>query len=69
MCDSTGYFAPLLYPMNEIHLHKAIEGYTHRDKYYPGVKEIVKDLTWAVENDIWNISRENYINKGVAKLN
>ena len=68
VCDSTGYFSPLLYPMTIDHLKETNVGYTIKDRYYPGLQEIIEDLKWAKENDVWNISRTNYINNGVAKL-
>lgn len=68
VCDSTGYFSPLLYPMTLDHITQAVNGYTFKDKYYVGLEGIVEDLLWAKENDIWNISRVNYVNNGVAKL-
>lgn len=68
VCDSTGYFAPLIYQMSTVDLAAATDGYTHRDVYYPGVKEIVEDILWAKENDVWNMSRVNYLNGGIVKL-
>jgi hypothetical protein len=46
----------------------AKKGFEHKGKKYPGVDSLIEDLDWAIENDIWNISRENYINNGVVKL-
>jgi len=40
----------------------------HKNREYVGVGELIKDLKWALENNIWNISRENYINEGFVKI-
>lgn len=68
VCDSTGYQAPLIYQLTYDDIDLAFNGYTHRDVQYVGIKEIVKDLNWAKDNDVWNISRKNYLNKGIVKL-
>jgi hypothetical protein len=68
VCDSTNYMSPLLYQMGQEAFMNAEEGFTHKGKTYSGVKSIVADLKWAIENDRWNISRENYLNNGVVKL-
>jgi hypothetical protein len=68
VCDSTGYYSPLFYPMTEELLKDSVNGYTFKDKIYAGLNDIVEDLKWAVENDVWNISRTNYLTNGVAKL-
>lgn len=68
VCDSTNYTAPLIYEMTNIAYNQAEEGFEHKGRKYPGVYSIIADLKWAIENDKWNISRENYINNGVVKL-
>ena len=42
--------------------------YTNPDKLHELPTSIIEDLDWAIENDKWNISKENYINNGVVKL-
>jgi hypothetical protein len=68
VCDSTNYSAPLLYQTTVDSMLAAKKGFTYKGREYPGVKSIIEDLKWALENDKWNISRENYINNGVVKL-
>jgi hypothetical protein len=46
----------------------AYMGFTHNDREYPGVKLLIDELHWAQENDIWNISKTNYVNKGFVKV-
>jgi hypothetical protein len=68
VCDSTNYSAPLLYQTTIDSMLDAKKGFTYKGREYPGVASLIEDLKWAIENDKWNISRENYINNGVVKL-
>jgi hypothetical protein len=68
VCDSTNYYSPLIYTLSGTDMHEAFSGFEHKGRKYPGVKQIIEDLKWAIENDIWNISRENYLNNGVVNI-
>lgn len=68
VCDSTNYIAPLVYQMSDIDITNAASGFEYKGTQYPGVTSLIEDLKWAIENDKWNISRENYLNNGVVKL-
>ena len=68
VCDSTNYSSPLVYAMSDINMQDALNGFEHKGRNYPGVAQLIEDLDWAIENDKWNISKENYINNGVVKL-
>jgi hypothetical protein len=68
VCDSTNYMNPLVYGMSDENMQDADNGFEYKGRQYPGVKQLIEDLKWALENDKWNISRENYINNGVVKL-
>ena len=68
VCDSTNYMNPLIYELNDNDIDDAYFGFNHKGKHYKGVKELIIDLIWAQDNDVWNISRENSINNGVVKL-
>ena len=68
VCDSTNYYNPLIYTLAWEDLQDAYEGFTHKNREYKGVKEIIADLKWALENNIWNISRENSINNGLVNV-
>jgi hypothetical protein len=54
--------------MDDKSFEDASQGFEHKGKKYPGVKKLVEDLKWAIKNDKWNISRENYLNNGLVKL-
>ena len=69
VCDSINYYSPLIYSLTQFDLRNAYEGFEYRGYSYPGVHEIIKNLKWALNNNIWNISRENYENKGIVKFN
>jgi hypothetical protein len=68
VCDSINYFSPLIYTLDENDMIDAEEGFTFNNKKYPGVKRIIADLQWAVENDIWNISRIAYNFNGIINI-
>lgn len=68
VCDSTNYYNPLIYAMDEQDMDEAMYGFEYKGRTYPGVSEIIDDLNWALEFNTWNISRKNSINNGVVKL-
>jgi hypothetical protein len=68
VCDSTNYYNPLVYTLAGEDLHAAYVGFEHKGRKYPGVKQLIEDLRWAIENDKWNISRENYLNNGQVNV-
>jgi hypothetical protein len=68
VCDSTNYANPLVYSMTNESMAKAITGFEYKGREYPGVEQLIGDLKWTLENDIWNISRENHINNGIVNL-
>jgi len=68
VCDSTNYYNPLIYKLSEQDLEDAYSGFTHKSREYKGVGTIIADLKWALENNVWNISRENSITNGLVKI-
>lgn len=68
VCDSANYYSPLIYELDVRDLWKAHDGFDYKHTYYPGVKEIIEDLKFATEYNVWNISRQNYKTKGIVKL-
>jgi hypothetical protein len=68
VCDSTNYMNPLIYAMSDINMVDARAGFEHKGREYPGVAQLIEDLKWALENDKWNISQENYLSNGIVKL-
>ena len=68
VCDSGNHYAPLVYNMAASDLQDAYDGFEHRGKTYPGVRELIIDLSWAMDNDIWNVSWKNYMADGQVNL-
>lgn len=68
VCDSTNYYSPLIYTLGDEDIQKAYDGFTHKNREYPGVKNLIADLKWALENNVWNISAKNYQNNGLVKI-
>ena len=68
VCDSTNYYNPLIYTLDSKDIDDAYYGFEHKGRKYPGVKEIIKDLDWALEEGVWNISRKNHENGGVINI-
>lgn len=68
VCDSTNYYNPLIYKLEYDHLDEAYMGFTHKNREYKGVKDLIQDLKWAIENNVWNISRENYEAGGLVNI-
>jgi len=68
VCDSTNYMSPLIYTLSDKDLEDAYNGFEHKGRTYPGVKSLIEDLQWAIANDTWNISRENYLAGGLVNI-
>lgn len=68
VCDSTNYFSPLVYTLDTEDMINAREGFELRGYKYPGVLEVIDDLKWALENDVWNISRKNHLSGGIVNI-
>ena len=68
VCDSTNYMNPLVYAMTMQSWMAAVNGFEYKGREYPGVKKLIEDLKWTLDNDVWNISRENHINNGIVNL-
>lgn len=68
VCDSTNYMNPLIYTLTDVDMDEAFNGFAHKGRTYPGVQSLIENLSWAIENDIWNMSRENYLSNGVVNI-
>lgn len=68
VCDSTSYMSSLIYALDNDDIENAYHGFEYKGRKYPGVKSIIQDLKWAIENNRWDISRENYISNGIVKI-
>lgn len=68
VADSTNYYNPLIYTLDESDMQDAYEGFELKGRKYPGVQEIIEDLSWALDTDTWNISRTNYEQDGMINI-
>jgi hypothetical protein len=68
VCDSTNYYNPLIYTLEYDDLDLAYAGFTHKNREYKGVRTIITDLQWALDNNVWNISRENSLSNGLVNI-
>lgn len=66
--DSGCFYRPLIYQMNYDSLQREYDGFTENGKFYLGIKEIIEDIKFAQEYNIWNITKENYLANGVVHI-
>jgi hypothetical protein len=68
VCDSGAYYAPLIYDLGNDDIVEAMNGFEYKGTKYKGILEIIEDVKWAKDMDIWNMSRDNYISNGRVKI-
>lgn len=66
--DSYSMSPALIYEIDRSLFKTFYEGFVSGGKKYPGIFKITNDLKWAKENNIWNISRENYEKGRILKI-
>ncbi len=68
VCDSINYYNPLIYTLSESDMEDAYYGFEHKGRKYKGVKSLIEELQWCQKNDIWGITMNNYMNKGIVNI-
>ena len=68
VCDSTNYYQPLIYTLENFDMLAAYEGFLHKGRTYPGVQELIEALKWCKETNTWNISHKNYLSNGIVNI-
>ena len=68
VCDSINYYNPLIYTLSFDDMRDAYLGFDFRNKKYPGARDIIIDLKWALENDVWNMSKDAYESAGILNI-
>jgi len=68
VCDSTNYYQPLIYTLDDFDMANAYMGFIHKGRTYPGVQELIAALSWCVETNTWNISHKNYLSNGIVNI-
>lgn len=59
---------PLIYSLSGEDMRKGINGFSLNGHKYKGVNELVREIKWHTDNQIWDISKEAYDNNGQLKL-
>jgi hypothetical protein len=68
VCDSTNYYQPLIYTLDDDDMKNAYKGFVHKGRTYPGVGELIAALSWCVTTNTWNISHKNYLSNGIVNI-
>ena len=68
VCDSTNYYQPLIYTLDDNDMDDAYKGFVHKGRTYPGVGDLIAALTWCVSTNTWNISHKNYLSNGIVNI-
>jgi hypothetical protein len=68
VCDSTNYYQPLIYTLDDNDMDDAYKGFVHKGRTYPGVQDLIAALTWCVTSGNWTISHKNYLSNGVINI-
>jgi hypothetical protein len=68
VCDSTNYYQPLIYTLDEGDMMDAYKGFVHKGRTYPGVGDLIAALTWCITTNTWNISHKNYLSNGIVNI-
>ena len=68
VASSTDYTDPLIFQTSSSMVNEAINGFTYRGRQFKGLDEIISEIQWAEENDIWRISRRDFELKAIRQL-
>lgn len=60
---------PLIYHTSKNDLYKGLNGFTLKGQKYQGVYGLMEAVNWAMAENIFNITKENYDNEGQCKIN
>ena len=68
VCDSTNYYQPLIYTLDDYDMINAYKGFILKERKYRGVQDLIAALTWCVTTGTWTISHKNYLSNGVVNI-
>lgn len=60
---------PLIYKTSELDIQCGMKGFELRGNHYRGVEELIDEIAWCEEKNIWDCSRESYKRNGQMELN
>ena len=58
----------IVYKCSDNDIHSGIYGGNHQGSYYKGIVQLIDDFRWHLTNDLWEMPREIYENKGEGNL-
>jgi len=68
VCDSTNYYQPLIYTLDDYDMINAYKGFILKERKYPGVQDLIAALSWCITTGTWTISHKNYLSNGVVNI-
>lgn len=68
LCHSPNQLAPSIIKLGDRDIEKAWYGFFSKGYYYPGIKELIEDVKWHKENNVYNERRVNYLKRGITEL-
>jgi hypothetical protein len=60
---------PLVYKTSMIDVENGLKGFILRGNRYRGVEELIDEIAWCEEKEIWDCSRDSYEKSGKMTLN
>ena len=60
---------PLIYKLSEKDKEMGIKGFSLRGNKYRGVEQLVQEIKWHMDMEIWNCSKESFDKNGKLELN
>lgn len=67
--DSSGYVEPLVYEIHAPEGQSFLHTFNLGERVYKSGIDIIEDIKYHIENDLWTTSRVNKQNKGKVKIN
>lgn len=59
---------PLVYHTSEQDVEKGMKGFSLRGNWYRGIEELINEIVWCEEHDMWDCSKETYEKDGQMQL-
>ena len=60
---------PIIYRCSEKDLYSGLNGFQYKGSMYRGIHNLISDIMWAEDTEIWNCSKEVYDNSGKLCIN
>lgn len=62
------YYAPLLYRTSDRHYIQGFTGFYMGNTYYKGIDQLISEIDYSTENDVWNMSARNSFSNGIVYI-